>query len=102
VIRRGLEPVGPATITRPLRLRREVAAIRRRGWAFSREEVTPDTWALAVPVHVHRGVSCALGISAPLARFDRNRARHQLAVLKAAAATLTDRPRDRGDELVAA
>lgn len=102
VIGRGLSPVGPATITTPLRLRRELAAIRRRGWAFSREETTPRRWALAVPVRRPQGPACALAISAPLERFDRDRARRHLAVLKLAAQPLGERLSEGVEELTAA
>jgi DNA-binding IclR family transcriptional regulator len=102
VIDRGLAPVGPATITKPLRLRRELAAIRRRGWAFSREETMPRRWALAVPVRNSYGPACALAISAPLERFDRDRARRHLAVLKLAARPLGERLSDEVEELAAA
>ena len=88
---RSLEPVGPATITRPERLRREAEAIRRRGWAFSREEARPGAWAVAVAVP---GPSpLALGVSAPLAIFDRDRARRHLALLAETARRLS-RARD--------
>jgi DNA-binding IclR family transcriptional regulator len=102
VIDRGLAPVGPATITKPVRLRRELAAIRRRGWAFSREETTPRRWALAVPVRRPQGPACALGISAPLERFDPDRARRHLAALKLAARPLGERLSEKVEELAAA
>ncbi len=99
--RRGLDRVGPATILDPSRLRREVAAIRRRGWAFSREERIPGRWALAVPVRSPDGSAYALGISGPLERFDRERARRQLSVLSLAAGRVAEglghRDRPRGE-----
>lgn len=95
LIGRGLEPVGPATITRPPRLRHEVAAVRRRGWAFSREERIPRRWALAVPVTRPGGAALALAISAPLEHFDRHRARRHLSVLRLAARRLAERLDDR-------
>jgi len=101
VIGRGLTPVGPATITRPTRLRREVAAIRRRGWAFSRQEVVADAWALAVPVRGSDSAPCALGISAPLARFGPDRARRHLSMLNLAARALAERL-DAGAEVLTA
>jgi IclR family acetate operon transcriptional repressor len=91
VLERGLRPVGPATITRPARLRREVIAIRRRGWAFSSEEVAAGIWELAVPVAADEHRVCAVGVSAPLARFDRERARKHLSVLKLAADAMAER-----------
>lgn len=102
VIRRGLDPVGPATITRPTRLRREVAAIRRRGWAFSRQEIVADTWALAVPLRGAGSIPCALGISAPLANFGSDRARRHLSMLNLAARALAEHLADGGEMLAAA
>jgi IclR family transcriptional regulator, acetate operon repressor len=102
VIDRGLAPVGPATITNPLRLQRELTAIRRRGWAFSREETAPRRWAVAVPVPRPQGPPCALAISAPLERFDPDLARRHLAVLKLAARPLGERLGEEVEELVAA
>ena len=94
-IGRGLDPFGPATIRRPARLRREVAAIRRRGWAFSREETAAETWAVAVPVAgPERAPECAVAISAPLTRCDAERARRHVSVLAGAARLLSTRLRD--------
>jgi DNA-binding IclR family transcriptional regulator len=102
VIGRGLAPVGPATITNAPRLERELAAIRRRGWAFSREEATPRRWAVAVPVPRPHGPACALAISAPLERFDPDRARRHLAMLKLAARPLGEWLGDEAGQLAAA
>ncbi|MQA74338.1 MAG: helix-turn-helix domain-containing protein [Solirubrobacterales bacterium] len=90
-IRRGLERVGPATITRPARLRRELAAIRRRGWAFSREETAAGTWAVAVPLAGPSPSSaCAVAVSGPLARCDAERARSHISVLARGARWLSN------------
>lgn len=98
VIHRGLEPIGPATITQPSRLRRELVSIRRRGWAFAREESAPGSWGLAVPVFGSSGTSLsALAITAPLARLDRERAKQYLSLLHLAARRLSARL---GDESV--
>lgn len=89
VVDRGLDPIAPGTITEGGRLRIELAAIRRRGWAFSREETRPGSWAVAVPVFDSAGqATCALGIAAPLSRLDRDRARDHLTVLGLAAQRL--------------
>jgi DNA-binding IclR family transcriptional regulator len=93
-----LATVGPATITDAARLWREVRAIKRRGWAFSSEEVVSGTWALAVPVPVSaapRG-ACSLAIGGALSDFDRTRARRQAAALTLAARALAVRLRDEG------
>ncbi|HLM31233.1 MAG TPA: IclR family transcriptional regulator C-terminal domain-containing protein [Solirubrobacterales bacterium] len=89
LLARRLDRIGPATITRPTRLRGEVNAIRRRGWAFSREETAANSWALAVPVRRPRETALAVGISAPLERFDRARAARHLALLEGVARRIT-------------
>jgi DNA-binding IclR family transcriptional regulator len=81
LLARGLEQVGPATITRRARLRREVTAIRRRGWAFSREEIAAGTWGLAVPVQRPQETALAIGISSSLECFDQARAARYLTLL---------------------
>jgi DNA-binding IclR family transcriptional regulator len=50
VIDAGLEHLCVATITDPQSLRRELARIRRRGWASSYEETNVGVWGVAVPV----------------------------------------------------
>lgn len=98
VIGRGLEPVGPAAITEPSLLRAELATIRRRGWAFSREETQEGRWSVAVPVLDRAGrVRCSLGVEVPLSRLDLDLARHHLALLRRSARTLTPRIHAGGD-----
>jgi IclR family transcriptional regulator, acetate operon repressor len=94
LLQRELEPVGPATVTEAPRLWREVRAVRRRGWAFSREEAAAGTWALAVPVSGSGRDACTLAIGGTLAAFDRRRARHQVTALKLAARALELRLQD--------
>jgi DNA-binding IclR family transcriptional regulator len=91
-----LERVGPATVTDRSRLWPELRAIRRRGWAFSREEVAAGTWALAVPVPSFGQGACALALEGSLDDFDRDRARPQVAALTLAARALAVRLRDPG------
>jgi DNA-binding IclR family transcriptional regulator len=53
----------PYTITEPGRLIRELAEIRRRGWAHTREEMTLGSCSVAVPVlDGERGALASLGI----------------------------------------
>ncbi len=88
----GLERVGPATIAKPAMLHADLEAIRRRGWAFSREEVRAGLWAVAVPVIDGSGaVPCALAITTPVERLDLDLARRQLTILGRAARTLRER-----------
>jgi DNA-binding IclR family transcriptional regulator len=62
------------TIADPSRLRREVAEVRRRGFARTAEEMTLGASSVAVPVTVDRGgtpvVAAALGIVVPSSRRD--------------------------------
>ena len=66
-----LARVTPHTITDPARMRRELAAVRRTGYARSMEEMTPGTAALAVPVvDAEQRVVAALGIVTRTVRRD--------------------------------
>src|SRR3954469_10634546 len=65
------------TVVDPGRLRRELAEIRRRGFARTAEEMSLGTLSVAVPIPVERSsgtvVAGALGIVVPLARRDTTR-----------------------------
>jgi DNA-binding IclR family transcriptional regulator len=50
VIARGLKPRTPKTIIRPELLRREVAKVRRNGWAMAPDEADLGMNALTAPV----------------------------------------------------
>ena len=62
------------TVVDPGRLRRELAEVRRRGWARTAEEMSLGTLSVAVPVRVERAggtvVAAALGIVVPSHRRD--------------------------------
>jgi DNA-binding IclR family transcriptional regulator len=88
---RRLERVGPRTITMPEQLRRQVAATRRRGWAFSCEETAARRWAVAVPVPCPGGEACALAASAPLTELEPKVARQRVLGLMLAARSLRRR-----------
>jgi DNA-binding IclR family transcriptional regulator len=51
VIARGLPVLTPRTITDPEELRRDLAAVRRNGYAVTREEMTLGTVSVAAPIH---------------------------------------------------
>ena len=65
------------TIADPPRLRREIAEVRRRGFARTAEEMTLGAASVAVPVTVDRAgtpvVAAALGIVVPSSRRDTAR-----------------------------
>ena len=48
------DPDHPHTVVEPGRLRRELAEVRRRGYARTSEEMSPGAASLAVPVQVER------------------------------------------------
>ncbi len=65
------------TVAEPGRLRREIAEVRRRGYARTAEEMSLGTLSVAVPVRADRGgaqvVVAALGIVVPSHRRDLTR-----------------------------
>lgn len=71
VIARGLEPVGPHTLTDPDALRAELARVRERGIATEREESAPEVACVAVPIMLADGVAtAALSVSGPASTVD--------------------------------
>src|SRR5207253_7135597 len=83
----NLRPVTRFTITDPAAMRRELAAVRRTGYARSREEMTLGTAALAVPVVDPGGhVIAALGLVTRTVRPDLGKL---LPALRMAAASIS-------------
>jgi DNA-binding IclR family transcriptional regulator len=82
-----LERLCTATITEPGQLRRDLEAVRERGWASSHEETNLGVWGIAVPVISEDDVVCAVGIAGPSARLsDQGFRRDVLSVQRAALA----------------
>ncbi len=72
IIARGLPRLCTNTITDPVELRAELAQIRVRGYAVSREETDAGAWGVATPIWGPRGeVIAALGIAGPIFRLTR-------------------------------
>lgn len=70
----GLAARTPRTITDPERLRADVAEIRRRGYAVTREEMTLGSCSVAAPVHdADRQVIAALSLVARNSTADLRR-----------------------------
>jgi DNA-binding IclR family transcriptional regulator len=68
-----LRPFTARTITDPEALSREVARVRKRGWAHAVREREEDLSALAAPVLGTSGELVAvLGLQGPASRFDRD------------------------------
>lgn len=83
-----LERCCTATITSRPALRRELAAIRTRGWASSYEETNIGVWGVAVPVLSADGVVCAVGIAGPSPRLTAERVRRDVGLTHDAAAAI--------------
>jgi DNA-binding IclR family transcriptional regulator len=84
--RLGLAQITGRTIVDLPRLHRELAGVRRRGWAHEEGENRPDACTVAAPiVRAGDGVVAAVGLSAPAARWVRHRGEYTRAVVGAAA-----------------
>lgn len=71
---RPLEPVTDATITDPQRLRKELAEIRRQGFAESSGERQTGAASVAAPLLDYRGLPVAvMSVCGPAERFDQER-----------------------------
>lgn len=66
--------ITPHTVVEPARLRRELAEVRRRGYATTAEEMSLRTFSVAAPVmDVERTVVAAVGLVTTTARRDLQR-----------------------------
>jgi IclR family acetate operon transcriptional repressor len=85
-----LRPFTPRTITDADALAREIARVRKRGWARAVREREEDLSALAAPVFGASGALVAvLGLQGPAARFDRDALQAALPELLERAAALS-------------
>lgn len=90
VIEQGLQRFTPDTVCDPGALRKEMDAIRSRGYALVHEEREAGLCAVAVPVCDHSGgVAAAMGLAGPTARFDEQRVAELLDALSASADALS-------------
>jgi DNA-binding IclR family transcriptional regulator len=83
-----LERLCTATITSRPALRRELTAIRARGWSSSSEETNVGVWGLAVPVLSGADVVCAVGIAGPSPRLTVERVRRDVRLTHEAATVI--------------
>jgi len=88
LIARPLQRLCHATITDAGALRRELDAIRARGWAGSYEETNVGVWGIAVPVLSEADVICAVGIAGPSARLTVDRVRRDVRLVHQAGAAI--------------
>ncbi len=88
VRKRGLAPMTPNTITSPAALRADLAACRKKGYAFDDEEQAIGLRCVAAVIHDEAGRPlAALSISGPKARIDD----HRLPVIGAQVKAMADR-----------
>jgi DNA-binding IclR family transcriptional regulator len=80
-----LEQLCSATITDARLLRRDLQAIRERGWATSHEETNIGVWGIAVPVISEDDVVCAVGIAGPSTRLSDEVIRRDVPLVQRAA-----------------
>ncbi|MFX0593268.1 IclR family transcriptional regulator [Melissospora conviva] len=81
-----LERVTERTITDVAKLRREVASIRRKGYAMSLGERQPGASSLAAPVFDHDGhVVAVVSVAGPTVRFKADQPENVAALLEATA-----------------
>jgi DNA-binding IclR family transcriptional regulator len=74
--RNGLQKFGPNTVTDPGRLKRELAGIRRTGFAVSHQEFVPGVRSLGVPLQdATDRVMGSIWLVGPETRLTRTRAR---------------------------
>ena len=88
----ALAPRTPQTIVDPGVLRRELAAIRARGYAFDEEEFTEGVSGVSAPVMQGDVPVAAYTISTPSERFHARRAELTAAVVAVAAAASRQEP----------
>ncbi|GIH02399.1 IclR family transcriptional regulator [Rhizocola hellebori] len=84
--RHKLEAVTDRTITDQAKLRKELAAIRKRGYATSIGERQPGAASIAAPIFDHDGhVVAVLSVAGPAARFKADNVKAATALTEAAA-----------------
>src|SRR6266849_7523424 len=72
VIRAGLHPRTPQTITEPQKLRKALEIVRQRGCAIEDEESELGMRCIAAPVHNDAGeVVAAVGLAGPVSRLSK-------------------------------
>jgi len=86
----GLPRFSDTTITDEKKLFRELARIRKQGYALSDGEVIPGTFGIGAPVMSRTGkVIAALSISAPIQRMRENRQQEVIALVVNTARKIT-------------
>jgi len=92
LLSRPLESHTANTITSPEELRRQLAEVRKNGYAMDDEELEVGVRAIAVPIHSREGeVVAAMSIPGPTSRMTRERVAELVAALLEASAAISAR-----------
>lgn len=88
----GLERLTPHTITRPARLRKELAAVRQQGYAVDHEEAVLGARCVSAPIRDETGkVTAAVSVSGPITRISRQKIPFFAAAVSEAARAISAR-----------
>lgn len=89
VLAEPLEAYCKNTLVEPADLRKEIAVIKKRGWAYSREETNPGVWGVAIALLDASGEAVgAVGIAGPQVRLSRQAVRASLDAIQQTALEL--------------
>lgn len=88
-VKQGLSPRTPHSITQVIQLRRGLAEVRKKGYAFNLEEDSLGVDAVAVPVHARGAVVGAVVVAAPSSRVARVRLEAMVPQVRAAGEELS-------------
>jgi DNA-binding IclR family transcriptional regulator len=91
-----LTALTPATITDPATLRAELAAVRERGWALTRDHRPPGAVCVAVAVGYRTPAVDALSCSIPAEHAEDQQLRHAIAAVTTHATALATTLRRQG------
>jgi DNA-binding IclR family transcriptional regulator len=85
-----LRPLTRHTITSPARLRRELAQVRKRGFAVDKEECEEGAYCVAMPVRNAQGrIEAALSVSGPAVRLGDKRVPELIPLMRRAVEELS-------------
>ena len=87
-----LIPLGPNTITNPVRLKGHLAEIREKGYAISFEERVLGSTSIAAPILDYKSNAIdSISISGPITRFSKNKIPEFISLVKEAAEEISKR-----------
>lgn len=74
IINGDLDAYTEHTLTNPIRIRKELEEVRKRGYATSIEELAPGNYSIAAPVFDYEGeIVCAIAIVGPVSRLTKEK-----------------------------